>query len=379
MPRFKEKKRRGHAVGDPKRKIGILAIGVIILAILGVLIWYAISISPVQKGNNEEIEVTIPLGSGSSKIANILKENDVIKNENAFKIYIKIKGDSDFQAGTYTFRKSMGLKEITQILKTGKVEDPSQLNLTYIEGKNIRWLAKMINEKTNNSEEDVYELLENEEYIDSLIEEYWFLTEEIKDESIYYPLEGYLFPDTYALKNKDVTVEEIFKKMLDRTDKILSEYIEKETGSIVIKNKKYSVHKILTMASIIETESMSEQGRKDVASVFYNRLDKHMDLGSDVTTYYAIKVEPSERDLYQKEIDMVNPYNTRAKNMAGKLPIGPIAGSSESSIKATIEPSSTDYLFFVADKNGKLYFTKTNGEHEEKIIELRRQGLWFEY
>ena len=68
----------------------------------------------------------------------------------------------------------------------------------------MRWLAKEIANITSNTEEDVFDLLENEEYIDSLIDKYWFITDEIKDEDIYYPLEGYLFPDTYAIENKDV-------------------------------------------------------------------------------------------------------------------------------------------------------------------------------
>ena len=355
------------------KKIIVSLVAILIIIAVSLLIWYNSSISAVNKKNTDEIEVTIPLGTGKTEIAKILKDNKVIKNETAFKIYIKLNKISDFKAGTYYLKQSMNVKEICDMLQTGIMFDPDQLNITYIEGKNIRWLAKVISEKTNNTEEDFYEKIEDEEYLDSLIDKYWFLTDEIKDDDIYYSLEGYLFPDTYTITNVDATIEEIIEKMLDRTEDILDEYKEE------IEDHNYSVHKILTIASIIEAESMTEDGRKDVASVIYNRLKSNMAIQSDVTTYYAIKVDVGERDLYRSEINKDNPYNTRGPNMNGKLPIGPICAPSKSSIEAAIHPNDTDYLFFVADKNGKLYFTKTNEEHNQIINELKEQGLWLEY
>ncbi len=357
-----------------KNKKTLIAVGIIaiLVLIISFTIWYFTSISRVSK-NEEEIEITIPLGSGSSTIADILKENNLIKSKTAFKIYVKINKVSDFQAGKYYLKQNMNVKEITEMLKTGIMHDPNQINITYLEGKNFRWLASKIAEVTNNTEEDVMKLLEDKDYIDSLIEKYWFLAEEIKDENIYYSLEGYLFPDTYAIENKDTTIEEIFEKMLNRMEDILDQYKEE------IEESKYDVHEILTIASIIETESMSDEGRKDVSSVIYNRLNKGMAIQSDVTTYYAVKVDMGERDLYQKELDTYNPYNTRGPNMEGKLPIGPISSVSKNSIEAALNPSNTDYIFFVADKNGKLYFTKTVSEHNSIVSKLKSQGLWYEY
>ena len=344
----------------------------ILIIIIGIFAWYFISISP-RSNNTETKEVKIEMGTGSSGIAEILKENKLIKSKTAFKIYVKLNNVSGFQAGTYYLNESMSVKEITEMLKTAIIQDPNQVTITFIEGKNFRWIANTIAEKTNNTYDEVLAVLEDEEYINSLIEKYWFLEEDIKDENIYYPLEGYIFPDTYAIKNKDVEVKEIFEKMLDQMENVLEDYKEE------IENSEYSVHEILTIASIIETESMTQEGRKDVASVIYNRLNSNMAIQSDVTTYYAIKVDMSERDLYQKEIDEYNPYNTRGPNMEGKLPIGPMSTVSRSSIEAALEPNDTDYLFFVADKNGKLYFTKTNEEHNKKVNELKTQGLWWEY
>jgi len=350
-------------------KILVIAILIIIVSILGA---YKLLTRPVSD-NIEEKEIEIPMGSGNTEIAKILKENNIIRNELGFRIYVKIHSVSNFQAGTYYLKESMNLKEITEMLQTGIMYDPNQITITYLEGKPIWWLAEVIAEKTNNTEEDVYQLLENEEYIDSLIEKYWFLTDDIKDKDIYYPLEGYLFPDTYAISNKDATVEEIFEKMLDEMEQVLNEY------KTEIEASDYTIHEILTLASVIETEGLNDEGRKNVASVFYNRLELEMSLGSDVTTYYSVKADMGDRDLYQSEIDSYNPYNTRGPNMEGKLPVGPISSIGRESLEAAIQPSDTDYLFFVADKNGKLYFTKTNSEHLQVINQLQNNGLWYEY
>lgn len=350
-----------------------ISIGIILLIVIAFTIGvYKFLTMPVSKDISEN-KVVIPMGSSTGEIAKILKENNIIKNEFIFKVYVKLNKVSDFQAGTYYLKKSMDLKEITEMLQTGIMYDPNQITITYLEGKPMWWLAETIASKTNNTEEDVYTVLEDKEYIDTLIDKYWFLTEDIKNESIYYPLEGYLFPDTYSISNKDAKVEEIFEKMLDRMEDILAEYKEK------IEESDYTVHEIITLASVVETEGLNDEDRKNVASVFYNRLDKGISLGSDVTTYYSVKIDMGDRDLYQKEIDSSNPYNTRGPNMEGKLPVGPIASVGRASLEAAIEPNDTNYLFFVADSSGKLYFTKTNSEHVQVVNQLKNSGKWYEY
>lgn len=350
----------------------VIIIAIILVAILLIIGAYRILTMPVSK-NITEKQVEIPMGSGTSKIAEILKNNNLIRSKTAFKVYVKLNKISNFQAGTYYLKESMNLKEITEMLQTGKMYDPNQITITYLEGKPMWWLAKTISEKTNNTEEDVYAVLKNEEYIDKLIDKYWFITDEIKNKNIYYSLEGYLFPDTYAISNADAKVEEIFEKMLDRMEEVLEPYKQK------IDDNKYTIHQLLTLASIVETEGMYREDRLNIASVFYNRLERNMSLGSCVTTYYSVKINMGDRDLYQKEINAANPYNTRGPGMEGKLPVGPISSISKISLDAVINPIETDYLFFVSDKNGKLYFTKTNAEHEQMIDELQSKGMWYKY
>ena len=357
-----------------KNKVSIIIgaiIGSIVLCIMLVVIWYNGSLKAVnKKGNSEEITIEIPSGTSTINIIKQLKENGLIKNELSTKIYIKLNKIRNLQAGKYTLNNSMSTKEIIKNITSGNVAN-EEVNITFLEGKNIRWIAKKISSETNNSEEDVYKVLEDREYIESLITTYWFLDETILDKDIYYPLEGYLYPDTYTFKNKDITVEEIFEEMLNQSDKVLTKYKDKMSN--------LSIHKVLTLASIVELEGKSDEDRQGIARVIYNRISKNMSLGSDVTTYYAIKIDMGERNLTSSDIEKYNPYNTRGPKMNGKLPIGPISSVSESSIEATLNPSKNDYLYFVADVNGKIYFAKNYDEHQSIIKELKTNGLWYTY
>ena len=357
------------------KKIIIGAIAAILVIIIGVFAWYNGSLKPVSKvaiEENELIRVEIEKGLGTNQIAKVLEKNDVIKSATAMKIFVALNDIKGLQAGVYDLNNSEDLETILTRIVNGEVAS-DEVKITFIEGKNIRWIAKTIAKHTNNSEADVFNLLENEEYIDELINKYWFLTDEIKDDRIYYPLEGYLLPDTYIFENKDVSVKTIFNVILNFTDKFLAEYKD------AFANNSMSVHQLLTMASLAELEGKSLEDRKEIIGVFYNRIVERMSLGSDVTTYYAFKVDMGDRDLTVKELNTENPYNTRGPNMAGKIPVGPICNPSKEAIDATLNYTPTDAFYFVADKNGDVYFTKNNNEHVRMIQKLKREGKWFTY
>ena len=352
--------------------IFILLLLIIIIGGISIFAWYELSLKPVEEGNSQSIIIDIVPGQGTEGIASALKENNLIKDDLVFKIYCKLNEVNNMQAGTYELNKNMSVEEIVKKFQAGDVVI-KEINVTFQEGKNMRDIAKIISENTNNSYEDVMKVFEDKEYAKGLIEEYWFLTDEILDNNIYYPLEGYLYPDTYTFESVDVSINDIIKIMLDQTDKVLSEY------QIEIKSKGYTVHQFLSLASVVENEGISTEDRKGITKVFLNRIERGMALQSDVTTYYAFKVNMGDRDLTQSELNTANPYNTRGPNMEGKIPVGPISNVSESAIEATLNPSDTDAIFFVADKNGKIYFSNTNEEHEQIINELKSQGLWHTY
>lgn len=356
---------------NKKTKIILFSIlGFVVLVLVGLFITLSYFMAPVSDSKNVK-KVIIPSGSSFYDIADILEEEDIIKNERFFVYYLKFKRVDNIYAALYYLSPDMTLQEIVDTLEEGG-HNPNEISITFKEGINMRQVAAVISENTNNKEEDVLNLLKDTKYLDELIEEYWFLTDDIKNKDIYYSLEGYLFPSTYYLNSKDSEVKEIFATMLNQTKKVLDKYETK------IKDSKYNVHEILTIASIIEAEAKYDPDRADVASVFINRLNDGMSLGSDVTTYYANKKDYTS-DLTSKELSINSPYNTRNANMAGKLPVGPICNPRESSIEAVLEPNETSYYYFVSDKTGKLYFTKTYSEHTKTISKLKDEGLWLEW
>ena len=354
-----------------KRILALLVVLIIAVIVSGIVLfgWYTSNLKPVSE-NSEKVLVEVKSGSTVTSISKMLVEEGLIRNAKVMQIYCKLNKISILQAGKYDLNPSEDMMTIIAHIVNGEIAS-DEIKITFIEGKTIKDIAKVIAKNTKNTEEDVFELLEDEEYIDSLIEKYWFLTDEIKDEDIYYALEGYLLPDTYMLENENVDVENIFSVMLNAMDKFLTPYKDEKL--------KFTVHQTLTLASMAEKEANTLEDRKEVIGVFLNRISKGMNLGSDVTTYYAIGVNMGERDLYQKELDRENPYNTRGPNMGGKIPIGPICNPSKSSIEATLNYTKTDALYFVADKNGKVYFTKNEAEHHKMIRKLKDDGLWYVY
>ena len=141
-----------------------------------------------------------------------------------------------------------------------------------------------------------------------------------------------------------------------------------------IKKSKYSVHEIFTIASIAEKEANKYEDRKMVTQVINKRLELNMSLGMDVTSYYGVQKSMKET-LTKVDLNDENPYNTRVTTFIG-LPVGPICNPSNDSIEASINPTTNDYLFFVADKHGKIYYTKTEKEHTAKVVEIKEKGDW---
>lgn len=344
---------------------------IIILIVLVMFLFYKNNLESVSKNSNIK-EVTIEKGMSANSISKVLYDNGIIKNADVFKLYVKLNKINNLKAGTYDFDTQKNVKEIVEQLQSGPDNTKNTINITILEGKNMRWIAKTISEKTNISEDEVLQKTKDQDYLNRKIAEHWFLTDYIKDNRIYYPLEGYLFPDTYNF-DKDVTIEKIFDTMLDEMDKKLTPYKDKinQTG--------IPIHQIITIASIIECESSNPDDMKNVSSVIYNRLRSNMVIGSDVTTYYGIGIDVHERDLKQSEINQLNAYNTRAAGMEGQVPVSPISTISINSLEASIEPAQTDYLYFVADKNGKIYFSRNSEEHNSMINELKNEGLWYNY
>lgn len=354
-----------------KKKIIIIIIILISTILIMLGSWFYLVSAPSK--NSSEVVFTIDENDTYSTIYNKLKNEGLIRSTLMYRVYIKLNTpQKGLEAGEYNLNKNLKLKDLISKLEEGTTSTIETVTLTFKPGENMRKYIKILTSNFNYTEKEITDKLSDSNYLDSLINKYWFLTSDIKNKDIYYSLEGYLYPDTYEFY-KSSTLEEVFSKLLDNMSSKLNSYKSD------IESSKYSVHELLTLASIIELEAGNADDRNAVAGVFYNRLNAGWSLGSDVTTYYAAKIDLSDRDLYKSELNDCNAYNTRSSCMNGKLPVGPICNMSVKSIDASVNPSKNDYYYFVADKNGKTYFNKTNSAHVSTINKLKKDGLWFEY
>ena len=300
----------------------LLFIIVLLLIVLGVYKYQTSAVS----SNTDPKTITIAEGDNYFSIASKLKEQNLIRSETFYKIYLKFAQPDSLVTGDYELNEAMSVPEIIKVLGDKNSKKDSTIKLTFREGLNLTQMAKIVEEKTD---------IKAEEFINKLADK---------------TLEGYLYPDTYHFEPAEIDVDTIVRKILDNTESKLEEY--KET----LQNSEYSVHQILTLASIVELEAVSDTDRAMVAGVLYNRLNDGWSLGCDATTYYAAKKPMTER-LTQSDLTACNGYNTRCTSLIG-LPVGPIDNPSISSIKAALEPTENDYYYFVADTNKEVYFTK---------------------
>lgn len=340
----------------------LFTLGLILVSAGGLIKYFT---GPVSK-NSKEVEITIEQGTYPAKIGEILESKNLIRNATFFKLYTRLLKVNNLKAGTYTLNKNMEITKIIDVLMKGNSVNLDEIEITFKNGINMRDIATVIAENTNNTYDEVMEKQADKEYLQKLINDYWFLSEDILDSDIYYPLEGYMYPDTYRFASKSVSIDTIFRKLLTQMDKVLEP--EKDN----IKNNKYSLHEILTFASVAELEVRRPEDRKNVISVFMNRYEKKIQLGSDITTRYSLKV-PANQVLSSDQYNTINAYNTRSSTMAGKLPAGPIATISKDTIYAAINPVNTGYLYFISNiQTGETFFFDNYNGFVNKKNELAK-------
>ena len=341
-----------------KNKKLFIILGVILGVIVVFITTFFILLTPVSK-SNKVVEFTVKKGEGKETIITNLKDAKLIKSKYATIIYVLVSGNKNFQAGNYEFTRDMSTKDIVKSLNSGDVIKnlKASSRITLKEGITLKEMLKLISEETNLDYDKSIKDINDKAFLKGLIADYWFLTEDILDEDIYYALEGYLFPETYDFY-KDTTLDQVVRKMLNVTNEKLSPLKNEITSN------KLSVHELLTIASIAEKEANSNSDRAMVTQVIYKRLDMNMSLGMDVTSYYGVQKSMDE-SLTTVDLNDENPYNTRVTTFIG-LPVGPICNPSIGSINAALNPADTDYLYFVADiLTGKVYFAKDiNGFNE---------------
>ncbi|MGE7905381.1 endolytic transglycosylase MltG [Peribacillus sp. NPDC094092] len=345
------------------RKIIMITIAslILLIGVVGLVgfLYINSAMKPVDPDDDTIKKVKIPIGSSVNGISTLLEEQGIIKDARVFKYYIKFRNESGFQAGEYKLSPSMPIEDIVTSIKTGKLMKEAAMKITIPEGKQLIQIADIIAVKTGEDPKKVFKKLNDKKFVNSMQEKFpQLLTSEIENEKVLYPLEGYLFPATYDFYEEKPTLESIVIEMLKKTEETLQAY-----ESQMDKND-YSVHQMLTFASLVEEEATAQVDRGKIASVFYNRMEEGMPLQTDPTVLYAKGSHKSR--VYYKDLEVKSPYNTY-KNKG--LPPGPIANAGTTSIDAVLKPEKTDYLYFLATPEGEVLYSKTLDDHNNKKAE----------
>ncbi|RCX19390.1 UPF0755 protein [Anaerobacterium chartisolvens] len=310
----------------------------------------AISILP-----EDEVHISIPRGSGTGHIADILKENKIISSTGMFKLISKINGfDGAYRSGEHIVSPKLGYVEIMAVLTGDPLPDPG-MKVTIPEGYNYKQLVKLLSEKGLIDENEFARVVHSEEL------GFDFLKDIPKDRE--HRLEGYLFPETYEFEAKDGREKEIINKMLEQFGKVFTAKQRDRAKELGM-----STDEIITLASIIEREARVSGERARISGVFYNRLkskDKTLRrLQSCATIQYILYSQTGKiKDvILNEDTEIDSPYNTYIHE---GLPPGPICSPGEESIMAALYPEDHSYMFFVAkeDGSGEHFFSKTYNEH----------------
>lgn len=357
-PVSRKSKKKGKKLSSGlKATIWFVLIFVISITLAYFILLFAFEYLGIHFGQKGEKTISITKDMTVDEIADILEENDVITSSVMFKLYCSITGyDEMFRDGTYNFTDEMGYKQIAiKLQKWG--EDTKTVRVTIPERATIDEIMDILEKSGVCTKEDFKNAVINGKYDFDFVKE-------IPVEKVHYKFEGYLFPDTYEFYCYDSKkcAELAIRKMLANLDSKLTTEVR-----AAIKAKGYTIHQVLTMASILEMEANGfNDEMANVSAVFYNRLYSKSWTGprrlqSDPTTKY-----PYGNGKY-------NTYEVEG------LPPGPMCASSNSAILAATYPTEGfSATYFVTDVDMKFYYNNTLSAHEKTIANLKKQGKWAE-
>jgi UPF0755 protein len=335
----------------------VLVLSVLVAIGIGAGAYYIyINLQPVAD-SDKEIRVEIPEGSTAIVISRILKESGIVRHDRVFRYYAEYKGAANrFQAGVYLFSPGVTVDQVIEKLVNGDVYIET-MTFTIPEGFTVQQISERLTEQ-GIVNKDTFLKLANEGQFD-----YDFVEQIPNNPDLKYRLEGYLFPNTYEIK-KGSTEYEIIELMLAEFQKQLQPEWEE-----AFRQRGWTLHEGLTLASIIERETIVKKELPMVAGVFYNRISSGWMMQSDATAQYASGNWKGR--LFFKDLEVNDPYNTFIIN---GLPPGPISSPGINALKAAAFPEKHDFYFFVTKKDGsnEHYFTKTFDEHRAKDASSRK-------
>jgi len=328
----------------------------LLVAVGGVSYWIYKSLHAPAQHDKANQFIQIPKGSSTNEIINKLTADGIIKNALPVQIYLRSFGDaSRIQAGEYQFASPITPLEVLKEMESG---EERTVKLTIPEGYTRFDIAKRIAEKFPGmppmDEKAILNLMDDV----SLIKDF---DPQAKN------LEGYMYPSTYNFL-KETTPKQVIRAMVEQFKKTWRPEWNERARALG-----RTPHEIVTIASLIETESPHEAERPLVASVIYNRIQKNIPLGIDQTAVYIAKMQNRwDGTIHKSDLESDSPYNTRR---FGGIPPGAISSVSESSLKAALNPAQTDYIFYVLDvskNDGSSAFFNNARDFERAKAEYQR-------
>ncbi|HEM5339546.1 TPA: endolytic transglycosylase MltG [Streptococcus suis] len=354
--------------------MSIVVVAVLVTGVTGYM-WVKSSLEPVDAKATETIQVEIPEGTSTLEIGKILVDNKLIKNATIFNYYSKIKSYNNFQSGFYNLKQNMSVDDIAKALQesgTPTAQKEAAGKVLIVEGYTLTQIAQAITDNTNTKDkndktpftaEQFMATVTNQDFINRMVATYpkLFASLPAADSGVIYQLEGYLFPAVYEYSD-ETTIEELVEQMIAAMDNRLQPYYETITA------KNLTVNEVLTLASLVEKEGSTDEDRRNIASVFFNRLNAAMPLQSNIAILYAQGKLGQETTLAEDaaiDTSIESPYNIYWT--PGLMP-GPVDSPSLSAIEAVINANTTDYFYFVADvTTGNVYFTNNIDEHNQNV------------
>lgn len=375
----KSSKQRKHSQDKTAKRIVSVIMSIVVVAVLvtGItgFLWVKSSLEPVNAKATETVQVEIPEGSSTLDIGKILVENKLIKNATVFNYYSKIKSYNNFQSGYYNLYQNMSVDDIAKALQESGTPTPQKEPLgkiLIVEGYTLAQIAQAVtintkkqnqNDTTPFTSEQFMATVTNQDFINRMVAAYpqLFASLPTVDSGVVNQLEGYLFPAVYEY-TEETTIEGLVEQMIAAMDARLQPYYE------TIAAKNLTVNEVLTLASLVEKEGSTDEDRRNIASVFFNRINAGMPLQSNIAILYAQGKLGQETTLAEDagiDTNIDSPYNIYWRT--GLMP-GPVDSPSISAIDAVINANQTDYLYFVADvTTGTVYFANTIEEHDQNV------------
>ena len=325
---------------------------ILLTGVVGSSWWIWASAAPNNFG--AKVRLTISDGMPTQAIAQELESVGLIRSSSALRLWLlwqSLRGNEAIalRSGTYDLATNQSLPEIVAQIQTTK---SAEVRFTIPEGWSIAQMADLFEKQGFFAAKDFVAATQRI----SPKRRTW-LPEDIPS------LEGFLFPDTYQILPSEATPDRIIDLMLDRFEQVaLTVYQENQSGKPKVK---ISLKDWVTLSSIVEKEAVIDSERRVISGVFWNRLKRNMRLESDPTVEYGLNIKQTpENPLTLDQVRTASPYNTYLNE---GLPPGAIASVGLASFRATLDPSATDYLFFVAKYDGSHIFSRNFEDHEKAL------------